>query len=128
MVTRDTMAARRGQVLGIQVYDLDTKDITWITKSVLLVSKFLHEAGHQVADVVVGMAGLKRPAAGLPLHPGDHGDPRHHGCPPGALSVCAQDWSANSMRSVFTRKASPSYKTLLLMNRESCTNLPVQQL
>ena len=67
-----------GQVLGIQVYDLVTQDITWITKSALLVSKFLHQAGHQVAGLVVGMAGLKRPVAGFPLHPGDHGDPRHH--------------------------------------------------
>ena len=70
MVTHDTMAARQGQVLGIQAYDLDTQDITWITKSTILVSKFLHQASHQVAGLVVGMAGLKRPAPGFPLHPG----------------------------------------------------------
>ena len=32
--------------------------------------------------LIWGLAGLQRPAAGFPLHPGDHGDPLHHGFPP----------------------------------------------
>ena len=43
------------------------------------------------------------------------------------LGVCAHGWDhvQHIMRSTFTRKASPSYKTSLLMNRESRTTWQV---